>query len=135
MSYPYAKPLPIDTRGNSMHELSPDADTLATTAAAPPAASSVISFNTGTTLIEITALNNSLAYKWGPDSVIAAAGATANFDGIVPVNTTRRIVIPVSVYGASALNSVAGGANLQNGLYTTMAVIATASILTAITEY
>lgn len=134
MSYPYAKGLPIDSRGTAMHELPPDALTLQTTASTPPAASSVITFNPGTTLIEITALNNSLAYRWGPDSVIAAAGATANFNGIVPVNSTRRLVIPISVYG-TGINSVLGGANIQNGLYRTMAVIATGSVLTAITEY
>lgn len=136
MSYPYAKGLPIDERGNPMHNEAPDALTLQTTASAPPAVSSVITFNPGTTVIEITALNNSLAYKWGAGSVIAAAGATANFNGIVPVNTTRRIIIPVSVYGAPmGATSVVSGKNAMNGLYNSMAVIATTSVLTAITEY
>ena len=135
MSYPYAKGLPIDARGTAMHELPPDALTLQTTGSIPPVASSVITFSAGTTLIELTALNNSLAYKWGPDSVIATAGATANFNGIVPVNSTRRLVIPVSIVATTAGSSMLGGANLQNGLYRNMAVIATASVLTAITEY
>ena len=136
MSYPYAKGLPIDDRGNPMHNEAPDAVTLQTTAGIPPAASSVISFAAGTTVVEITALNNSLAYKWGSASVIATAGATANFNGIVPVNTTRRIIIPVSVYGIGmGITSVVSGKNAQNGLFNSMAVIATASVLTAITEY
>lgn len=132
MSYPYAKPQPMDRRGNVIQGVSPDSTTVAVTAGAPPAASSVITFNTNTTVVEVTALNNSLAYKWGSASVIATAGATANFDGIVPVNTTRRLVIPMQTAGPS---SITGGLNAQSGLYSTMAVIATGSVLTAINEY
>lgn len=101
------------------------------TATAPTAVSSVISFGANTTMIEVTALNASLAFKWGSASVIAAAGATANFDHIVPVNQTRRFVIPINSQGVPSIV----GANAQYGLYSTMAVIATASVLSAINEY
>ena len=103
-----------------------------TTSSAPPSVSSVVSFGSNTTEIEVTALNSSLAIKWGSGSVIGAAGSTANFDHIVPVNSTRRFVIPVSTTGAS---SSVVGANASNGLYSTMAVIATTSVLSAYTEY
>ena len=132
MSYPYAKPQPMDRRGNVIQGVSPDSVSIKATGGAPPAASSVISFNQNTTVVEITALNNSLAYRWGSQSVIAAAGATDNFDGIVPVNSTRRIVIPMQTTGPS---SFIGGLNVQSGLYSTMAVIATGSVLTAINEF
>lgn len=106
-----------------------------TTSYAPPATSSVITFGANTTMIEVSALNASLALKWGcfnnNPSVIAAAGATANYDHIIPVNTTRRFVIPVSVMGSSSVV----GANAANGLFTTCAVIATTSVLTAVTEF
>lgn len=135
MSYPYAKRLPQDSTNNTMQGYPPAFPALQVSGYAPPAASSVITFNANTTVIEITALNASLAYKWGPDSVIATAGATANFDGIVPVNSTKRLVVPVSVIATNAGSSILGGAGPQNGLYRSMAVIATASVLTAITEY
>lgn len=105
---------------------------LVTSGYAPPAASSVVTFGANTTVVEITALNASLAMKWGSASVIATAGATANFDHIVPVNSTRRFVIPINVQ--ANVTSVVG-LNVGNGLYSTMAVIATTSVLTGITEY
>lgn len=103
-----------------------------TTAGAPPAASSVVSFGANTTVVEITALNASLAIKWGAASVISTSGATANYDHIVPVNTTRRFVIPRSVIGVTA--SIVGK-NVLNGLYNSMAVITVGSVATGITEY
>ena len=103
-----------------------------TTSSAPPSVSSVISFGSNTTTFEITALNSSLAIKWGSASVIATAGATANYDHIIPVNQTRRFVIPMNTSGSS---SSVVGANALNGLYSTMAVISASSVLTGYTEY
>lgn len=105
------------------------------TAGAPPATSSVISFGSNTTTVEITALNASLAMKWGckdNNPSVIGSGTTANFDHIIPVNQTRRFVIPVNT---GANSSSIQGANAANGLYSTMAVIATSSVLTAINEY
>lgn len=132
MAVPYATRINQDEAGQVMQDYPPATPALQTSGYAPPAASSVVTFNPGTTVIEVTALNASLALKWGPNSVIAAAGATANFDHIIPVNQTRKFVIPVSIRGRA--DSVAG-ANAQNGLYNTMSLIATASVLTGVTEY
>ena len=101
------------------------------TVAVPPAASSVISFGANSTKIEVAALNGPVAIKWGPSSVIAIAG-TANFDHIVPGNTVRTFVIPQSVQGVT---SSVVGANTLNGLYTSMAVIAMSSTLSAVNEF
>lgn len=131
MNNPYPI-LPRDKGGMPMQEFPAAKPAFVVTAAIPPAASSVVTFGANTTAIEITTLNASLAIKWGSASVIAAAGATANFDHIIPVNSTRRFAIPVSVAGAGM--SIVG-ANVLNGLYQTMAVIATTSVLTAYTEY
>lgn len=104
----------------------------ALTVAVPPAASSVISFGANTTTVEVVALNGAIAMKWGPGSVVAIAGATANFDHIVPINTVRRFVIPQSVIGAT---SSVVGANALNGLYNSMAVITVSSTLSAVNEF
>jgi len=132
MAINYSPALPVDKNLNPVQGVPAAFPAKVTTSAAPPAASSVVSFGANTTTIEITALNASLAIKWGSASVIAAAGATANFDHIVPVNSTRRFVLPVNIQGST---SSVVGANALNGLYTTMAVISTGSILSAITEY
>lgn len=128
---PYPR-LPKDTGNETKQNMPAPFTAKVTTSAAPPAASSVVTFGANTTEIEVTALNASLAIKWGSASVIATAGATANFDHIVPVNTTRRFAIPQQTAGATG--SVVG-ANVLNGLYSTMAVIATGSVITGITEY
>lgn len=132
MSTQYVPALPIDSSGNPMQEYAIPKTAKFTSASIPPAASSVVTFGSNTTAIEITALNNSLAIKWGSASVIAS-GATANFDHIIPVNTTRRFAIPQSVAGVT---SSIVGANALHGLYNTVAVIATTtSVLSAYTEY
>lgn len=131
----YAPKLAQDRAGAPMQGYPAPYTAKVTTAGAPPATSSVISFGSNTTAVEITALNASLAIKWGckdNNPSVIGSGATANFDHIVPVNQTRVFVIPTSVYGAS---SSVVGANFQNGLYSTMAVIATTSVLTGVTEY
>lgn len=132
MATNYAIRHPQDENSEILFGLPPAFPAKVTTGAIPPAASSVVSFGPNTTVVEITALNASLAIKWGSASVIATAGATANFDHIVPVNQTRRFVIPQSVQGVTG--SVVGRGVL-NGLYNSMAVIATSSVLTGYTEF
>lgn len=101
------------------------------TVAVPPATSSVITFGANSTKVEVSAANGPVAIRWGTGSVIAIAG-TANFDHVVPANTVRTFVIPQSVQGVTG--SVVG-ANVLNGLYTSMAVITMSSTLSAVNEY
>lgn len=131
MSLNYAQKLPMDRGGLDMQGYPPPFPSLQTSSYAPPSVSSVVSFTANTTVIEVTALNASLALKWGSGSVISAAGGTANYDHIVPVNQTRRFVIPIQTQGTSSVV----GLNTQAGLYNSMAVIACTSVLTGITEY
>lgn len=127
----YATQLATDRNNNPLQVYPAPRTAFQTSAYAPPAVSSVVSFNPNTTMIEVTALNASLALKWGVGSVIVAAGATANFDHLIPVNQTRRFVIPTSVQGVASVV----GMNAQAGLYNSMSLIATTSVLTAVTEY
>lgn len=129
MGYPYAKRLPKDAGDVSMQQYPPPFPALQTTAG-NPVASSVISFNPGTTVIEVTAGNAELALKWGASSVIALAG-TANYDHLIPINTTRKFVVPQSGMGISSVV----GANALHGLYNSAALIVASSILSGLSEY
>jgi hypothetical protein len=104
-------------------------------------ASSVISVSHDTTALEVTAVGLSAVVRWVPTtetaavspfaSVITVAGATSNYDGVVPANTTRYFVIPIESQGTG--NSSIVGANRQNGLYQRVAIKSTgiASVMVA----
>lgn len=86
-------------------------------------ASSVITVNDGTTVVEVGTVGAPAYIKWigrsdTTASVIAAAGATANFDDYIPANTTRIFPIPIEQQGTSSIV----GANIANGLYNRIAV-------------
>lgn len=83
-----------------------------------PIASSVITLDDKTTVIEMTVIggqsaNSAVIGKWGTASV-----TSTNFDFIVQSGTTRPLVVPVSVFGTSSV----AGANVANGLYNAVAV-------------
>lgn len=132
MSQSYAVPIPHDKNIEPLQGYPANISAKITTTAVPPAASSVITLGANTTVIEVAALNGAMALKWGPGSVIAVAGVTANYDHVIPINTVRRFVVPQSVLGSTA--SVVG-ANSLNGLYNTLSVITMSSTLSAITEF
>lgn len=96
-----------------------------------PTASSVISLNDKTTVIDVTCIggqsgNAAILGKWGSASVTGT-----NFDWIVGSGQTRTFVVPVSVMGTTSV----AGANVANGLYNSVAVITataqSASVFTA----
>lgn len=132
MAQNYAVSIPHDKNTEPLQGYPANIVSKITTTAVPPAASSVITLGSNTTVIEVAALNGAMALKWGSGSVIAVAGVTANYDHVIPINTVRRFVVPQSVLGITA--SVAG-ANALNGLYNTLSVITMSSTLSAITEY
>ena len=84
--------------------------------------SSVITLTDDTTAIEIGTQGTAAAMRWvsvadgtgAQSSVIAVAGATANFDHVIPPDTVRRFVVPIELGGVQASTV---GANVQNGLY------------------
>lgn len=86
--------------------------------------SSVITLTENTTAIEIATQGTPLVMRWvrvtdgtgANTSVIAVAGATANFDHTVPANTFRRFVVPIEVNNPQGYGSMVG-ANIENGLF------------------
>lgn len=93
-------------------------------------ASSVISVTPDTTSIEITANGGAAIMRWVPisetaavapfASVIGVAGATANYDHVIPANTMRRFAIPIE--GLYMAPSSMVGSNIENGLYRRFAI-------------
>lgn len=86
--------------------------------------SSAISLTDRTTALEVTAVGATAALKWIPTtstnpSVIGIAGATANYDHIIPAGTMRRFVVPQERAGVSSI----AGANISNGCYQRVAYI------------
>lgn len=91
-------------------------------------ASSVMTLTDNTTVVEVGAVGAAVYLRWVPrtetaavapyGSVIAIAGATANFDDYVPPNTTRIFPIPQETIGTSSIV----GANVAAGLYNRLAV-------------
>ncbi len=85
-------------------------------------ASSVITFTDNTTVVEVAAVDAPVFIRWIPTtdtqaSVIGVAGSTANYDDVIPKNTTRIFPIPVETQGTASIV----GANKQNGLYNRIA--------------
>jgi len=99
-------------------------------------ASSVITVNDKTTSIEITANGGAAIMRWVPrtetaavapaGSVIGIAGATANYDHVIPANTMRRFAIPIEVVYQAPSSMV--GANTVNGLYQRFAIKSAAAL-------
>lgn len=124
----YAKPLPKDKNNESLQEY-PAAATSLQTVAGVPLASSVLTLTDSTTVLEVATVGNPIVMKWGSASVISAAG-TANFDHMIPANSIRRFVVPVSTSGTTSV----AGVNTQMGLYNKVALkvhVGSASVFTA----
>ncbi len=51
--------------------------------------STSLTLNASTTIIEVTAIDKAICYKWG------GTCSTSDFDGIVPSNTSKLIPVPV----------------------------------------
>lgn len=129
MTMNYARSMPIDRKGNN-YETVPPYPAYARNAGVPTA-SSVITLNDNTTVIDVTVIggqagNAAILGKWGSASV-----TTSNYDWVVGSGATRTLVVPQSVIGTTSV----AGANVMNGLYSTCAVIVataqSASVFTA----
>ena len=105
------------------------------------AASSILLLTHDTTEMEVLAVGTTVAGKWlsqatvdssvAGTSVITAA-ATANYDFLVPVNTFRRVVVPIATNVQSSGSVM--GVNRKFGLYPAVAfksISTTGSVLTA----
>ncbi len=142
MANNYAKPLHRDGGGEPMQEYAAPFKALARYDNENNTASSVISFTDQTTAIEVAAIGGTgAAIRWVPRtetaavspfaSVITIAGATANYDNVIPAGQVRRFVVPIEVQGTQQGSIV--GANVLNGLYQRVAVksFGISSVMTA----
>lgn len=142
MINPYPN-LPRDKGQESMQEYATHASIKAVYASENASASSVITLTEDTTALEIITIGaaatagvmrwvSSVAAFGAATSVISAAG-TANFDHVLPNNTTVKLAVPIE-FQATNPQSVQG-ANRLNGLYRRVAIksIGVASVL--LTEY
>jgi len=139
MSINYAPRLPKDKDNEVNQQCPPAKKVLATTVSENATVSSAITLNDGTTAIEVTTVAAPAFIRWVPNTEGAAAPATSvfsavtvgNFDHVIPVNSTRRFVVPVFQAGVGNTSSVVG-ANVQAGLYKKVA-IKTAGIASVMT--
>lgn len=119
---PY-KPLGIDKNGIAfVADASPIGPAKKQYVSENGTASSVLTLTDNTTVVGITAGGAPAFIKWittgdTQASVVAVAGSTANYDDVIPANTTRIFPIPMETAGTTSIV----GANKANGLYNRMA--------------
>lgn len=122
MSVNYAKLVGRDRGGEPFVPTHIPASTLGSVTRENASASSVTTLTDLTSVVEVTAIATAAGIIWATNqatSVITAQG-TANFDNIVPPNTTRLFVVPRRVQAVPSIS----GVNTQEGLF---ALIATKS--------
>lgn len=61
-------------------------------------ASTEITLNTATTLIEVTAIDKAIFMKWGTTDA-----SSTDWDHVIPLNTTRSFAVPVETAGTGTL--------------------------------
>jgi len=77
-----------DANGEAMNETVPANVALEETYDATISSSTALTLNAATTLLEITAIDKAIFYKWG------ATASSTDFDGIVPANTSKMVPVP-----------------------------------------
>ena len=123
----YAKQLPVDKNGGLMTEFSAPFQALARYTTENGTASSVITVSADTTTLEVAAVGGASAIRWVTTadteaSIITIAGATANYDHIIPASTVRRFVIPKETAGTNTGAGSIVGINPTNGLFRRVAL-------------
>ncbi len=116
--------LPHDKGNNVMQNVVPTASIKAIRVLEQGTISSVYSLTPDTTFIEIAALTVPAAMRWvrtgdGEGSVVTIV-AGANFEHIIPAGRFRQFAVPIEKMYQAPSSMV--GANVQNGLYTKVAV-------------
>lgn len=133
MSNPYPS-IPRDRGSSPMVEYPAAVRANARYASENSTASSVISVAHTTTMLELSAIGGAAVMRWVATtdteaSVISIAGATSNFDHVIPAGTMRKFAIPqerISTYAQSVQ-----GVNRAEGLYQRIAIksVGVASVL------
>ena len=81
---------PKDGNHNTIPDSTPSVVALDETYDATISASTELTLNTSTTLIEVCAIDKAILLKWGTTDV-----STTDFDEVIPQNTVRQFFIPV----------------------------------------
>lgn len=128
MSVNYAKKLPRDGGNDVMQEYPAPILALTRYNRDNSSASSVMTMNDNTTVLEVTTNGGPAALKWisstDTTASVISAGTTANYDHVIATANTRRFVVPVERQGTSSIV----GLNKQNGLYNRYALISTGPV-------
>jgi hypothetical protein len=93
--------LPIDGQGNAI-QVTPPVVALEETYDATISTSTEITLNTGTTLIEVGAIDKTILLKWGTDNA-----STTDFDEVIPLNTVRTFYVPAGVAAVNFIEQAA----------------------------
>lgn len=134
----YAPQIPRDTGGEALQDFPAPKKALARYTGENASASSVLSVSHDTTSLEVAAVGQAAVLRWiatsdTQASVISIAGATSNYDHVIPSGTLRRFAIPVETYNAASGYGSVVGANRNYGLYQRVAVksVGIGSVMTA----
>lgn len=133
----YTAPLPIDKDGTPMQDAPAPKLAVQRIMSENATASSVITASQDATKIEIVTVGTAAIMRWVATSdtqasVVGVAGASANYDHVIPPSAKRVFVIPVETGGPYAPSSQVG-ANVLNGLYKRYAIktVGIASVYTS----
>lgn len=131
MARNYAKGQPLGDNDTPLYDCPPAVKAVAQYVYENGTASSVISVSHNTTAIEVAAGGAGAVLRWIPStetaavspfaSVIAIAGATANYDHVIAANTVRRFVIPQESTPNQGTSSMVGE-NRAYGLFQRVAI-------------
>lgn len=140
MSLNYARGIPQGNNGIPFFNSPPAVKAISRYMSENATVSSVITLTADTTAIEISAGGTPVAMQWvlatdTQASVVAIAGATANFDHTIPSNAVRRFVVPIEgINNAQGYSSMVG-ANIANGLFRRVAYKTQGVASVMVTEY
>lgn len=82
--------------------MTPAVQALAVTYDASISASTEITLNAATTLIEVSAIDKTILLNWG-----TADASTTVFDEVISLNTTRQFFVPVGVTAVNFIEQAA----------------------------
>lgn len=90
--------VPRDASNTAIPEMQPAVVALEETYDATISASTEITLNTATKMIEVTAIDKTVLMKWGTTDA-----STTDWDHAIPANVTRRFAVPVATAATGAL--------------------------------
>lgn len=93
---------PKDDNRNVITDVPPDVPVLDETYDASISASTEITLNASTRLIEVAAIDKAIFLKWGEDNA-----ASTDFDAVIPANSVRRFFVPDGVTAVNFIEEAA----------------------------